>query len=143
MQGTARRAEHGLLGALLLGALNARASCYDDGLPRVERAVGDDARETFHARQRVKLFNTNDSPILETVPWPAAQLRGRRNLLPLSSRLAGRQMPPRQRLPSTFICVNNDVVSETCKRGIRSVSFLSSKERQADKQQAGQDSGGK
>lgn len=103
------RGQHGELNTgswvlLLLGALNARASCYDDGLPRVERAVGDDARETFHARQRVKLFNTNDSPIWETVPWPAAQLRGRRNLLPLSSRLAGRQMPPRQRLPSTCPC---------------------------------------
>ncbi len=57
VQGTARRAEHGSWVLLLLSALNARASCYDDGQPRVERAVGDDARGSFHADQRVSSFN--------------------------------------------------------------------------------------
>lgn len=52
-EGTARRAEHRLLGATAAEAVNARASCSDDGQPRVERAEGR-ARES---RRRVEDIN--------------------------------------------------------------------------------------
>ena len=89
--------------------MNARASCYDDGQPRVERAVGDDAQGNFHGGRARLILNINYSPKTEAGLLPDGVAR---NLLP-------RACPPSASAPQILTpAVLDDVAFRAFETGI-------------------------